>query len=198
MVRALMIDFGGVVAEEGFREGLKAIAKKNGLDPERFFIVARELIYDTGYLTGRTDEHTYWEKLRLKTGIENDDNELRRDILDRFILRTQMLEEIKRIKAAGIIVSLLSDQTDWLDELNKREPFYHFFDFVFNSFAIKKSKRDLTLFDDVARQIGVKPKEILFVDDSAEHLERARARGWKTLCFTNLQDFRSGLKEENI
>ena len=30
MLKALLFDFGGVLAEEGFREGLKAIGTKNG------------------------------------------------------------------------------------------------------------------------------------------------------------------------
>jgi putative hydrolase of the HAD superfamily len=37
MIKAVLFDFGGVLAEEGFREGLKAIGVKNGLDPDDFF-----------------------------------------------------------------------------------------------------------------------------------------------------------------
>jgi putative hydrolase of the HAD superfamily len=198
MVKAFVLDFGGVLADEGFREGLEAIARNNGLDPEKFFTMARNLIYDSGYVTGETDEHGYWEALRLKAKLRNDDNELRREILNRFVLRPPMLEEIKRVRATGVIVALLTDQTDWLDELNQREPFYHCFDYIFNSYSLKKSKRDATLFEDVAEQLGVEPHEILFVDDTSENVERAQARGWKTLHFTNVEDFRKAIKEENI
>jgi len=198
MVKVLVIDFGGVLAEEGFREGLRAIARNNGLDPDEFFAVARNLIYESGYVTGKTDEHGYWEALRVKTKVRNDDNELRREILNRFVLRNSMLEEIKRAKAGGAIVALLTDQTDWLDELNRRDPFYQHFDYIFNSFDLKKSKRDATLFDDIAGQLGVEPGEILFVDDTPENLERAQAQGWKTLRFTTVEDFRTAIKEENI
>jgi putative hydrolase of the HAD superfamily len=193
-----VLDFGGVLADEGFREGLRAIGRNNGLDPEKFFLVARNLIYDSEYITGKADEHRYWMELRLKTKVRNDDKELRREILDRFALRPPMVEEIKRIKATGVIVALLSDQTDWLDELNQREPFYHYFDHIFNSFSMKKTKRDATLFDDVAEQLAVKPQEIFFVDDTRENVERARARGWRALHFTNVENFRKALKEENI
>ena len=198
MVKALVLDFGGVLADEGFREGLKAIARNNGLNPEEFFVVARNLIYDTGYVTGETDEHAYWEALRVKTKVRNGDNELRREILSRFVLRRPMLEEIRRVRAKGAIVALLTDQTNWLDEINQQEPFYQCFDHVFNSFSLKKSKRDATLFDDVAGQLGARPHEILFADDTPENLERAQARGWKTLRFTNVENFRKAIKEENI
>ena len=85
------------------------------------FTIARDLIYDSGYVAGRTDEHAYWWKaLRLKIKIRNDDNELRREVINRFVLRREMLEETTRVRAAGVTVVLLSDQTNWLDELNDR------------------------------------------------------------------------------
>ncbi len=198
MIKALVVDFGGVIADEGFREGLKAIARANGLDPDKFFPVARDLIYDVGYVTGRSDEHTYWEELRVKTKVRNDDNELRKEILNRFVLRRAMLDEIKRIRASGVTVALLSDQTDWLDELNQRDPFYQHFDYIFNSFHLKKSKRDETLFADVAKHLGVRPDEILFVDDTPGHLQRAQAQGWKTIPFLSVVDFKKAMKEEHI
>jgi putative hydrolase of the HAD superfamily len=198
MIKALVVDFGGVLADEGFREGLKAIAGNNGLDPEEFFPLAQDLIYGSGYVTGKADEHAYWENIRLKTKVRNDDNELRREILDRFVLRPGMFEEIKRVRARGVTVALLSDQTDWLDELNRREPFYHCFDRLFNSFTLKKSKRDASLFRDVTKELGLAPDEILFVDDNPENVDRAKAQGWKTLRFTNEEDFKKALKEEGI
>jgi len=198
MIKALVLDFGGVLADEGFREGLKAIARNNGLDTEDFFAVARNLIYQSGYVTGETDEHGYWEAIRVKSNIRNGDNELRREILSRFVLRRPMLEEVKRVRAKGVIVALLTDQTNWLDELNQQEPFYQYFDHVFNSFDLTKSKRDASLFKEIAGQLGVKPQEILFVDDTPENLERAQAQGWKTLRFTSVENFRRAIKEENI
>jgi hypothetical protein len=36
MIRAVLLDFGGVIAEEGFQQGLYAIADKFGHDRESF------------------------------------------------------------------------------------------------------------------------------------------------------------------
>jgi hypothetical protein len=43
MVKAIVFDFGGVLAEEGFKEGLKAIGKKNELDPDVFLVLPANL-----------------------------------------------------------------------------------------------------------------------------------------------------------
>ena len=37
VIKAVLFDFGGVIADEGFWKGLQAIGKENGLDPDDFF-----------------------------------------------------------------------------------------------------------------------------------------------------------------
>ena len=56
MIKAVIFDFGGVIAEEGFREGLMAIAKKKNLDEQSFYRTAVEIIFKTGYVTGKAKE----------------------------------------------------------------------------------------------------------------------------------------------
>jgi len=43
------LDFGGVIAEEGFAEGMGALAGERGLDPESLLAVAMAAVYDPGY-----------------------------------------------------------------------------------------------------------------------------------------------------
>ncbi len=188
-LRAVILDFGGVIAEEGFREGLLAIGSRNGLDPTQFFQTADRLIYETGYLTGRADEAAFWKSLRQTTGISGDDNELREEILSRFVLRPEMMSYADRLKAQGLTLAILSDQTNWLEEINAGTPFFRHFDAVFNSFRIHKSKRDASVFKEVCASLGVKPAEALFVDDNGNHIERAAKEGLRTIHFTSVNDF---------
>ncbi len=189
MLRAILLDFGGVLAEEGFREGLKAIAKRKGLDPEAFHTTSAELVYQTGYITGGCDEHSYWNAVREKTGAKGDDQEFREEILKRFKLRPEMTAVVKKIKSSGFIVAILSDQTNWLDELNQRIPFHHRFDYVFNSFHLGKTKRDPSIFRDVCNLLGARPEEVLFVDDNLENVKRATSQGLKAIHFIGSREF---------
>ncbi|TAL23175.1 MAG: HAD family phosphatase [Nitrospirae bacterium] len=189
MIKAVIFDFGGVLAEEGFREGLKAIAAENRLDPDKFFSLAEDLIYETGYVLGMSDESFYLDALRGKTGIARSNREIREDILKRFVLRPAMLNYVKDIKTSGLITAMLSDQTNWLDELNEKTPFFHYFDYVFNSFYLKKGKRDSTIFRDVCSKLGLMSDEVLFVDDNIKNIHRASAEGLKTIHFKRIEDF---------
>ncbi len=195
MIKAVVFDFGGVLAEEGFREGLKAIARKNGLPPEEFFSLANELVYATGYLLGRARERDFWQAIREKTGIKSDDEGLREELLQRFLLRPEMLDVVKKLKDKGFIVAILSDQTDWLDELNRRRPFFHLFDHVFNSYHIHKGKRDPSVFVDICKKMGIAPEEVLFVDDNGGNIDRARSQGLETIHFKGIEDFIRKIKE---
>lgn len=195
MIKAVLFDFGGVVAEEAFREGLEAIARKNGLDPHQFFIMAREFVYRTGYVTGIADESDYWKALREKTGITGTDKEFREEILKRFTLRQEMLSVVESLKSSGFTVGILSDQTNWLEEINQRHPFFHHFDHVFNSFHLNKSKRDSVVFKEVCSKLGLKPEEVLFVDDGSENVERASRQGLKTIHFRNADAFRKVIQK---
>ena len=120
MIKAVLFDFGGVLAEEGFREGLMAVGKEKGFDPDHFFNMLSELVYQTGYVTGSADEHAYWNAVREKTGLTGEDKKLREEVLMRLKLRPKMMEVVKKIKSSGFIVAILSDQTNWLDELNQK------------------------------------------------------------------------------
>ena len=191
MFRVVLFDFGGVLAEEGFREGLKAIAKRKGLDPEDFYKISADLVYQTGYITGGCDENSYWNALRKKTGVKGDDREFREEILKRFKLRREMTTVVRKLKSSGFIVAILSDQTNWLDELDRRTPFRYYFDYVFNSFHLKKTKRDSSIFRDVCDLLGVRPEEILFVDDNLENVKRATRQGFRAIHFKSAREFRT-------
>jgi putative hydrolase of the HAD superfamily len=183
MIKAVIMDFGGVISEEGFREGLKAIGRKNGLNPEGFFEAADELIYETGYVLGKAEEAEYWKALREKTGITGSDEELRKEMLKRFLLRPVMLEYVDSLRSRGLETAMLSDQTNW-EEIEEKGSFFHHFDHVFNSFRLNKGKRDPSLFKDVCIHMGLEPREALFVDDKPDNVTRARSEGLAAVHFT--------------
>ena len=195
MIRWVLFDFGGVIAEEGFRKGLEAIAEESGLDVKQFVAIASELMYRTGYVKGRADEHTYWDALRDAASVRGTDKELREQILERFILRQAMLDEAGNLRSRGLKVGILSDQTNWLDEIDRRNPFEHLFDRVFNSFYLKRSKRDSALFPQIAAEVGAAAAEILFVDDNEGNAARAASQGWNTIVFKDFASFELEARE---
>ena len=184
-VQTVLFDYGGVLAQEGFREGLRAIAEAHGYAPTAFFDSAREAIYQSGYVVGRGREEQFWTVLRQAWPLQESDAQLRAQILRRFCLRPTMLEAVRQLREAGRICAILSDQTDWLEQLDGRDHFYQYFDRVYNSYRLGMSKREPRIFDRVTAELGAAPAATLFIDDDAGHVARARERGLQALLFTD-------------
>lgn len=180
-IRAVLFDFGGVLAEEGFREGLHFIARANGLDSDTFFQAGREAVYGTGYVTGRGTEADLWASLRGRFRFAGSDDALSAVVLERFVLRPAMLAAVEALRKEGIACGILSDQTDWLERLDRRDGFFRHFDRVYNSYRLGKSKRDASLFDDVVADLGLRPAEAVFLDDDEGNVARARSRGLQAI-----------------
>jgi len=193
-IRAVLFDFGGVLAEEGFRIGLHTIARLNGLDPESVHRKGIDAVYESGYVTGRAKEADFWKLMRGRFRFSEADAALTDIILDRFTLRPEMIDLVRDLRGRGLTCAILSDQTDWLDRLDQRDGFYREFDRVYCSYRLGKSKRELILFDEVVADIGVRPGEALFLDDDPGNVERARSRGLKVLCCDAATRCRAGLQ----
>ncbi len=188
-IEAVLFDFGGVLSEEGFKNGLQAIARLNGLDEEGFVRTANDVVHTCGYVVGKVPESAYWEILRETTGIRGDDKHLRNEILSRFRMRGWMIDTVRRLKAHDVRVGILSDQTNWLDELDARDNFFREFDYVFNSYHMGKSKKDPSHFKDVVRVLRIEIDKVLFIDDDPGNCERAKQAGMKVIHYVDREQF---------
>jgi len=193
-IRAVLFDFGGVIATEGFRDGLHAVARRQGLDPGELVRIGMDAIYDSGYITGRGSETGFWGMMRQRSGLAGTDGELTAGILTSFAVRPRMLEAVRRLRRMGIVTVILSDQTDWLERLDERDDFYREFDQVFNSYRLGKGKRDPEIFADVVALLGIEAGESLFVDDIPANVERSITRGVRGLLFENEEEFLAELE----
>ncbi|MFA7272428.1 MAG: HAD family phosphatase [Crocinitomicaceae bacterium] len=87
---------------------------------------------------------------------------------------------------------LLSNTNDLHMEKVRRElkkssemPLEHYFKTVFLSQEIKDRKPNASIFEHVSRTIGFPPEQILFVDDSIQHIESAQKLGYQVIHLTS-------------
>jgi putative hydrolase of the HAD superfamily len=193
-IKAVLFDFGGVLAEEGFRDGLVALATEQGLDVQNMPEQGMRAVYDSGFVLGHGTAADFWTLLRHRTGLVGDDELLSERILRGFVLRPWMITLVQQLHERGYVTGILSDQTHWLDDLDARTPFKRCFDRVYNSYYLGKGKRDPSLFSNVAADLGLSPSAILFVDDDAGNVARAQAAGLQAIQYTDRADFEVALE----
>lgn len=184
-IKALLFDFGGVLAEEGFRNGMVALAREQGLDAGAMPDAAMHAVYDSGFVLGRGTAADFWALLRERAGLAGEDAALSARILDGFVIRPWIIELIRCLRDQGFITGILSDQTDWLDRLDEKYHFSRVFDRIFNSYYLGKGKRDPSLFTDIAAALALPPSAILFVDDDADNVARAHAAGMQAIHYVD-------------
>lgn len=193
-IHCILFDYGGVIAEEGFRTTFESLSLAAGKPASWLPQLAMDAVYRSGYVTGRGSEEAFWQALQREYTLPREPAALRREILQRFVLRPQMLQLVQTLRARGYTVALLSDQTDWLEELDRRDHFLHEFDHIFNSYTLGKGKRDPSLFSDVVASLGITPTEAIFVDDSRGNIERARAQGLHVILHVDTATTRSAIE----
>ena len=188
-VKTVLLDFGGVVAEEGFKKGLHAIAVDHGLDPNIVISTAFEINYDIGFVLGKVREDAFWRAMKKRFPFRGGERDLTEQILSRFTLRHWMLGMASDLKALGVKVGILSDQCHWLDELNQKHGFFKRFDYIFNSYHLHISKKDPEIFDLVSQRLHIGPANIQFVDDHEAHIVRARQKGLQAILYEDKTSF---------
>jgi len=194
-VDVVLFDFGGVLADEGFIDGLSAIAERYGVDTDILVETGFKAVRGTGWVIGKGTERDFWQIIRERSGIFADDDELRQEVLSRFTLRPWIFDVVKDLRLTGIKVGILSDQTEWLNILNEKYDFFKWFDYVFSSYHMGKSKQDESHFDDIVMILNVEPHRVLFVDDHYANCERARNRGMKTIRYDSNVQFLKELED---
>jgi len=194
-ISVVLFDYGGVLADEGFRDGLVALAKEQDLDVAAMPAEGMKAVYDSGFVLGRGTAADFWALMRKRTGLEGDDDVLTDRILSGFVIRPWIMEQVQQLHEQGYVTGILSDQTDWLDSLNKKYHFFDAFDHVFNSYYRGKGKQDPSLFTDVATELGLSLAEILFIDDDLGNVARAQDTGMQALQFVDKESFLFELKQ---
>jgi len=185
IIRAVLFDFGGVIAEEGFYNGLISLAEKQALDEHSMPVEGMKAVYDSGFVLGQGTASDFWALMRQRTGLEGEDDFLSDRIIDGFQIRHWVIELVRKLRAKGYITGILSDQTNWLYELDGYDHFFAEFDHIYNSFDLGKGKRDPTLFIDVVNDLKLQPGEVLFIDDNEGNVERASSMGLMALLYVD-------------
>jgi putative hydrolase of the HAD superfamily len=113
-------------------------------------------------------------------------------IADNTQLRPAMLTAIRTIRSAGLKVGALTNNWASDDQFHKMDVLRPEFDVFIESAKVGLRKPDPKIYELACRAFGVKPAEVVFLDDIGGNLKAARALGMTTLKVT---DYRETLRE---
>lgn len=194
-IKLILFDFGGVIAPEGFQLGiLKLSIEFNIPFKEMYNIVGYQAGLESGYTAGKINEEEYWKIVAGKLNIDRDLSSYKYVFLDNFQPRSEMIDLIKRLHS-DYKVGIFSDQTNWIHDINEKYDFFKHFDYRFISYDSGFTKYDDEFYKVPSKETGIKPEEIIIIDDKQRVINKASEFGLKGYLFTSIQACREYLSD---
>ena len=108
---------------------------------------------------------------------------------------------VSRLRAAGHRLGLLSNTCDMHFDLfadGRYEPIPEAFEVVILSYKLKLMKPQPEIYLEAARQAGVAPEEVFYVDDLPANIEGARRVGFDAVLFTTPAAYAEELRRRDV
>ena len=146
---------------------------------------------------GKISASEWRDIIRKRIGGKHSDKEID-DAFNAFLVaipqaKLQMLSELKK----HYRIAMLSNTNEVMFEGRIPEMFLkvegkhmeEYFDDIYVSYRLKMTKPSAEIFEAVAADLGIRPEEALFIDDSAANIAAAAQLGFNTMLVEPYTDF---------
>jgi putative hydrolase of the HAD superfamily len=181
MIEAIIFDLGDVFLNLNHQASVDAF-KKLGLTAWTDDLKAATILFETG----KIDELQFTETIQKHLPNANlvEIREAWNAIIGDFPL--ERLEFLEKLQNKYDIFLLSNTNPTHIEKFEHRvgltfaREFYAHFNKIYFSYEIKERKPDAAVFNLILKQNNLNPKKTLFVDDTIEHIEAAKALGINT------------------
>jgi putative hydrolase of the HAD superfamily len=177
--RVVVFDYGEVISRspsERHRSDLLAVA---GVDPAAFW-AAYETHRD-GLDEGTTSIRDYWKLVAVDTGATWSESRIHElwvaDFTGWLSVEPRTFDVIADLHAGGTRVALLSNAGFDFASPFRYSPMARFFERMFISAEMLKLKPNAEIYLEVARELGITPRDMVFVDNKQVNVDGAKALG---------------------
>ena len=196
----LYFDLGKVLVNFSVDQMLRQMGAVAGIAAEE----VRAALFGNGLMrqheSGRLSDRQFYEAFCAATGKRPDFHALAAAASEIFELNRPMLPLVAQLGQAGYRMGILSNtcSTHWEYCLRRYRIVAEGFDVYALSYRIGAVKPEAAIFRAAADLAGVRPEEIFFVDDMAEHVARARAVGFDAVQFTTAAALAAELRRRGV
>jgi len=198
VIKAVVIDIGGILINENSRESRALVAKKFGFNESAFWVYAKKVL-DRSY-RGKLDAKDFFAGLISELELDADASDMVEAWVDGREKTSSMndvvLETLEGLRGKYVI-GALTNSTILNESIGLRKNCYGLFDVKVISCEVGTKKPDKKIYEILIKKMAekdVKAEEIVFVDDKPENLGPAEKLGIKTILFEDseqmIRDFR--------
>jgi len=209
VIRAVILDVGGVLAHDIWEPMFDDLAARHGLDPGKLRKAGRLLWETFAYVpetpanTWRDMERRYWELFLLISRLPVAVASLIR-LTDRYVIPVEGMRPIlEKLRARGTPLVICSNYNEiWWPRQAKKLQLKRFFEeerLVLSSrVGAPKASPRLEMFRAAVAAAGVPAASCFFVDDRRENIARARSFGIDAMLFRGPEHFAAELRKRKL
>jgi len=201
VIRALILDWGGVIQRTEDPAPRRALAARLGLSPRELERAVFGSVAWQRASIGEVSADAAWRSIAENLGWPADSID---DLVERFFagdrLDTRLIALVRHLRAEGVRVGLLSNALPArsADSGAGRWGMEGLFDAQVFSYQVGVLKPHPAAYRAVLDALQVAAGEALFVDDAAENVVAARAEGLHALLFSGTDALLSALRRHGL
>lgn len=188
MIKLVIFDLAGVCMEEADYACISELCEKYELNIDDFYDDYYERIKEAELDKSTVEE--VWEGLKEKYGLEESPLMIRKRMDELRVFIPETMEIVKDLKGKVTLAFLTneakSNYEDFKDRMND-------FDFGYCSYEIKARKPAKEAFLPFLEREGVKPEEVIFLDNKEGNLSGAKEMGIHTIHFKGAEQLKNEL-----
>jgi len=199
MIKLIYFDIGGVVVLDGFKRAAPLFAEKLNIDEQTLFdaYIKTDIIeYPQGKIDGKTRWINFFDELDIKDVDIDEYIDLWHSAFQPIRATIRLISKLKTKHKIGCLSDQPLDMIPYLDNLGILD----LFDPRILSCEINHSKEEpnYKIYEIAEEQAGLDSDEILFIDNTQKHLDKAKELGYNVLLFTDVDQLEKDLKELNL
>lgn len=191
-IRALILDFGGVISLPQNSENLYNILQTSNLEHNDFMKVYlnQRANYDNGQITGEQ----YWLNILQYFGFESKIQKIpsliKEDIASWTVINDSMIQFISEIRDKFFKLAIISNMNkDVLENLRVNFRWLELFDELIFSCEVGINKPNRRIYKTCLRELNLSASNCLFVDDSLENVRAAKELDMHAIQFRTMSEF---------
>jgi epoxide hydrolase-like predicted phosphatase len=195
MIKAVVFDLDGVYFTADSFKNFKANLPKSVTDQEKVDLVLAKSNEILNFKKGLMSETEYWDYVRQNLGITIGNDEISQILRDSYQVDEQVRNVVKKVRSLGIKTCICSNQNIFRSrELNNQFHFWDDFDVRVFSYDVGFVKPDSGIYQELIKQSGCLPSEIVYTDDKEANVKSAKDLGINSFVYIDFPTFLSQLR----
>lgn len=196
--KAVGFDWNGVIFGQSGGDFSKHVAELLGVSLEEF----RKAYFTHNHLItkGKSSLVDFWKEVleelnkqdKLSNVLDYIENKPKGEINE------EMVSIIAKLKNSGLKVGLLSNETVEGGDKIRQTEVAKYFDVILISAEVGLMKPENKMFELLISKLGIKPDELIFIDDAEKSLSKSTEIGFTPVLFSNPHDLLAKLSELKV